>query len=473
VLAAVVGMAFSSGALLAQQPSSPQPPIAGSVLQPATREAQALPTLAPLVESVKSAVVNVDVTARVGGPRGGMGQNPFFFFGQPNGREPVRQGAGSGFIVDPKGLVLTNNHVVEDAVSILVRMDDGRSLSAEVVGRDPLTDVALLKIKGKVENLPSVKLGDSEAVRVGDWVLAIGNPFGLASSVSLGILSAKARDIQAGPYDDFLQTDAAINPGNSGGPLFNMKGEVIGINTAIVGGGTGIGFAVPSNLVRALLPQLEKEGVVTRGYLGIGIQDLTVDLAKALNLPVTEGAIVNQVSADGPAAKAGLKLDDVITAIDGQKIGSASALTRTVALKRPGTSSTLSLYRNGKQQDVKVTLGTRPDLEGVGKRLKREEEESSKARVGVSLSDLDSRTARQAGFAKAEGALITDVVPGSPADRAQLVPGMLVVEANRKPVRSAEELAGVIRSAPSGSTLLLRVMMPNGNNRLLRALQVP
>jgi serine protease Do len=461
----------------AQQPSSSASPATGNNLQPATREAQALPTLAPLVESVKSAVVNVDVAAKVGSGERGFGQSPLerFFGGRPNGsgREPIRQGAGSGFIVNPKGLVLTNNHVVEDAVNITVRLDDGRSFPAEVVGRDPLTDVALLKIKSKVDGLPAVALGDSDAVKVGDWVLAIGNPFGLASSVSLGILSAKARDIQSGPYDDFLQTDAAINPGNSGGPLFNMKGEVIGINTAIVGGGTGIGFAVPSNLVQALLPQLEKEGAVTRGYLGIGIQDLTADIGKALKLPVTEGAIVNEVSSGGPAAKAGLKLDDVIVSIDGKQIGSANALTRTVALKRPGSTSTLSVYRNGKQQDVKVTLGTRPDIEGVGKRLQRKDEESSKARVGVSLSDLDARTAQQAGFSKSDGALITDVVPGSPADRAELAPGMLVVEANRKPVRSAEELAALIRATPSGGTLLLRVTAPGSESRFLRALQVP
>jgi serine protease Do len=463
---------------MAQQPA-PVPASTQGNLQPVTREAQALPSLAPLVESVKSAVVNVDVTARAGaGMRGGLGQNPLDrFFGGPGGqggREQLRQGAGSGFIVDPKGLVLTNNHVIEGATSILVKLDDGRSFSADVVGRDPLTDVALLKLKGKVENLPSVGLGNSDETRVGDWLVAIGNPFGLASSVSLGILSAKARDIHAGPYDDFLQTDAAINPGNSGGPLFNMKGEVVGINTAIVGGGSGIGFAVPSNLVKALLPQLEKEGAVTRGYLGIGIQDLTADIAGALKLNINEGAIVNEVRPGGPGAKAGLKVDDIIVAIDGQKIASGSALTRTVALKRPGSTSTLTVHRGGNKQDMKVTLGTRPDLEGIGKNAPREEEEeSSKARVGISLSDLDGRTARQAGFSEDEGALVTDVVPGSPADRAQLIPGMLVVEANRKPVRSARELAGIIRSTASGGTLLLRVMMPESSTRQLRALRVP
>ncbi|HLM44919.1 MAG TPA: trypsin-like peptidase domain-containing protein, partial [Myxococcaceae bacterium] len=289
-------------------PAQPASTPANNALQPATREAQALPSLAPLVESVKGAVVNVDVQAKASMSEGG--ENPLMdrFFGGGGGggprgqrREPVRQGAGSGFIIDSKGLVLTNNHVVEGAVSIRVRMDDGRSFDAEIVGRDPLTDVALIRLKGKVDGLPTVKLGDSDGMRVGDWVVAIGNPFGLASSVSSGILSARARDIHSGPYDDFLQTDAAINPGNSGGPLFNLKGEVVGINTAIVGGGTGIGFAVPSNLVKALVPQLEKDGAVTRAWLGIGIQDLTQDLAKALALPVSEGAIVSQVNNNSPA----------------------------------------------------------------------------------------------------------------------------------------------------------------------------
>ncbi|NMO22557.1 PDZ domain-containing protein [Pyxidicoccus fallax] len=462
----------------APQAAQPAPAQGGNVLQPATREAQALPSLAPLVESVKTAVVNVDVQARGGDPRGGMEDNPFFdrFFGGgrggPERERPIRQGAGSGFIIDPKGIILTNNHVVEDAVSITIRLDDGRSFAGDVVGRDPLTDVALVKVKDKVENLPTVKLGDSDALRVGDWVVAIGNPFGLASSVSLGIISARAREIGASAYDEFLQTDAAINPGNSGGPLFNMRGEVVGINTAIVGGGTGIGFAVPSNLVKALLPQLEKEGAVTRAWLGVGIQDLTRDLAGALKLPVTDGAIITQVNPGSPAEKGGLKTDDVVTTIDGRPVTSASELTRTVALKRPGSTSTLTVFRDGKKQELKVALGTRPDLERVSSKKPANDEQESSRRVGVSLQNLDARTASQAGFTERQGALITDVVPGSPADRAQLEPGMLVVEANRKPVNSADELARIIRGAPAGSTLLLRVAGPGGN-RNLRALRVP
>jgi serine protease Do len=360
-------------------------------------------------------------------------------------------------------------------VAILVRLDDGRSFNAEVVGRDPLTDVALVRIKGKVDNLPTVKLGDSDSMRVGDWVMAIGNPFELASSVSLGIISARAREIGASRFDEFLQTDAAINPGNSGGPLFNLKGEVVGINTAIVGGSSGIGFAVPSNLVKKLLPQLEKNGAITRAWLGIGIQDLTEDLAKALALPVTQGAVVSQVNEGSPASKAGLRVDDVITMVDGQKVGSGGSLTRTVALKPPGSTSTLEVFREGRKQELKVQLGTRPDLEGIGARTPQGEEDdaqSSQARVGLGLSNVDARIAQQAGLKSAQGALVTEVQPGSPAERADLEAGMVVVEADRKPVRSAEELAKLIRKAPSGSTLLLRVEAPGGG-RFLRALRLP
>ncbi|ATB26746.1 trypsin-like peptidase domain-containing protein [Melittangium boletus] len=471
-----------AGALIvvlpALAPAQTAAPPASGTLQPATREAQALPSLAPLVESVKSAVVNVDVQSKSGASEEYEGmRNPSFGSEDPwSGRrreQPIRQGTGSGFIIDPKGLVLTNNHVVEGAVAIRVRLDDGRSFSAEIVGRDPLTDVALIQLK-KADKLPTVKLGDSDAMRVGDWVVAIGNPFGLASSVSSGILSARARNIHAGPYDDFLQTDAAINPGNSGGPLFNLKGEVVGINTAIVGGGTGIGFSVPSNLVKALLPQLEKDGAVTRAWLGIGIQDLNAELAQALKLPVNDGAIVNLVNDDSPAGRAGVRTDDVIVAIDGQKVSSGGELTRSVALKKPGSTSTVELFRDGKKQAVKVQLGTRPDLENRGVRPRRGEEsdeQSSRARVGLSLNNVDPRLTQRMGLKTSQGALITEVQPGSPAERAELEPGMVVVEADRKPVASAEALAALIRKAPSGSTVLLRVVLPNG--RMLRALPIP
>ena len=463
------------------------PPL--SLAQPppgtASREVIGLPSLAPLVESVKSAVVNVDVQSRVTASQFSTGSeesDDFFdrFFGAPGrggrrrGREQIRQGLGSGFIIDSNGTVLTNNHVVEGAVAIRVRLDDGRTFDAQVMGRDPLTDVAVIRLKGKVEKLPFVRLGDSDAMRVGDWVVAIGNPFGLASSVSAGIISAHGRNITGSSYDDFLQTDAAINPGNSGGPLFNLRGEVIGINTAIVGGGTGIGFAVPSNLAKALLPQLEKGGAITRGYLGVGIQDLTPEVAKALNLPVKEGALVTQVQ-DGPAKKAGVQVDDAVVAVDGTKVNSGAALSRTVALKPPNSVSNLTIYRGAKQMDVKVTLGTRPDLEHVSTNADEGSgEEKQQKQVGITIQNVDPRIAQSLNL-PAEGAMVSEVVPGSPAERAGLAPGNVIVEAAKKPIRNRDDLLKAIRSAKSGADLLLRVVVPtrNGPSHALRVLTIP
>jgi len=442
---------------------------------PPGKEVQAaLPSLAPLVEAVKGAVVNVEVRSKVTGPRLSMGEDlgdDFFdhFFGRggrnrPRGSEQMRQGAGSGFIIDSKGLVLTNNHVVQDAVAIRVKLDDGREFEGKAVGRDPLTDVALVQLSGNVQNLPVVRLGDSDAMRVGDWVVAIGNPFGLASSVSAGIISAKSREIGATRYDDFLQTDAAINPGNSGGPLFNLRGEVIGINTAIVGGGTGIGFAVPSNIAKGLLPQLEKEGSVSRGYLGVGIQSLTPDLAKGLGVPVKEGAVITEVREEGPAKKAGLQVEDVVTAIDGQKVSSPGALTRAVALKRPGTTTTLNVYRGTKQMDLQVKLAMRPDLEHFNQSSQNnsgDDEGSWQQKSGLTLRNLDQRYAQSFGGA-VEGVLIAEVTPGSPAENAGLVQGMVITEINKKPVRSLAEAQRIIKNAKSGTTVLFRTLSRGG-----------
>ncbi|MCY1000645.1 trypsin-like peptidase domain-containing protein [Myxococcus sp. MISCRS1] len=446
----------------------------------------ALASVAPLVASVQPAVVKVEVRdaaptrrSRPGSPWGDEGRGGTFGGALPFGspfedprEEGPRQGLGSGFVVDARGLVLTNNHVVQGARSIQVHFSDGRQQDAKVVGTDPLTDVAVLQLQGKVEKLPVVKLGDSDALRVGDWVVAIGNPFGLDSSVSLGIVSAKARDIQAGPFDDFLQTDAAINPGNSGGPLFNLQGEVVGINTAIAGQGSGIGFAVPSTLVKQLLPQLEKEGTVTRGWLGVAVQDVTPDLGAALGVPVRDGALVTDVTQGTPAAEAGLRPDDLIVEAGGRPIASGRALTRTVALKAPGSTLPLTVYRDGKKTEVNVTLGTRPDLEGVAARRPAEEPEApAHQRVGLTLSDMDPRLARAQELPRA-GALVTDVVPGSSAERAGLVPGMVVVEASGRAVRRASDLAQALREAEPGESVLLRVAMPGGDS-VLRALKAP
>ena len=318
---------------------------------------------------------------------------------------------------------------------------------------------------------------------MGDWVVAIGNPFGLASSVSAGILSAKAREIGATQYDDFLQTDAAINPGNSGGPLFNLRGEVIGINTAIVSGGAGIGFAVPSNLAKALIPQLEKNGKVTRGYIGVKLQNLTPELAKALSVPQSSGALINEVTKNSPGDKAGLKSDDVVVSLDGKKVESSSALSRTVALRPPGATVNLGVIRGGKPQDVKVTLTSRPgELDQVGDARgprpggsKSQKDESNRQRIGLTLQSIDPRTAEANGL-PTRGAVITEVQPGSPADAAELAPGMVVTEAGGKKIASADDLSRVLKDAKPGSTILLRVQirLPNReDSSLLRALTFP
>jgi serine protease Do len=467
----------------AQAPAPP--PGQATAPSQATPQATALPSLAPLVDSVKTAVVNVDVTSRVERDESG-GEDPFEQFfgrGRGGGRPQVRQGAGSGFVIDPRGYILTNNHVVEGAFNIRVKFDDGRTLEAEVLGTDPLTDIALIKLKAPPANLPFVKLGDSDAIRVGDWVVAIGNPFGLASSVSTGILSAKAREIGATQYDDFLQTDAAINPGNSGGPLFNLRGEVIGINTAIVSGGAGIGFAVPSNLAKALIPQLEKNGKVTRGYIGVKLQNLTPELAKALNVPQTSGALINEVTKNSPGDKAGLKADDVVVSLDGKKVDSSSALSRNVALRAPNATVTLGVVRGGKAQDVKVTLTSRPgDLDRLGDARgprpggsRGQKDESNRQRIGLTLQSIDPRTAEANGL-PTKGAVITEVQPGSPADAAELAPGMVVTEAGGKKIASADDLSRILKDAKPGSTVLLRVAirLPNREeSTLLRALTIP
>jgi len=431
----------------------------------------ALPSLAPLVDSVKGAVVNVDVQKKAVNDAQAEMLDRFFRGHRGGGDDEVNTGTGSGFIIDARGLIITNNHVVDGAMRLKVRLGDGRSFDAEIVGRDPLTDVAVVRIKGKPEALPTVRLGDSSQVRVGDWAVAIGNPFGLSQTVSAGIISALDRQIGVGRYDQFLQTDAAINPGNSGGPLFNLKGEVIGMNTLIISSATGIGFAVPSNLIKALVPQLEEKGAVVRGWLGVAYQNLDPTLAKALGLPGDEGALVTQVNEGSPAAKGGMRVEDVILAIDGEKIRNGNELGRVVALKKPESAITITVLRGGKNVDLKVKVGVRPDLEELGN-LAPEKPSPERGRVGIAFDNIDPAMAEQAGLPR-QGAVVLEVVPGSPADDAGLRRGMLIVELNRQPIRSRDELTRALKAAKSGSVVLLRVARPGGNGTMLAGLQLP
>ncbi len=420
-----------------------------------------LPSLAPLVERVSPTVVSLSVLGTSRMPPGHER-----FFGAL--RSPRQEKGGSGFIVDGSGLVVTNNHVVEGASAISVRLADGRRFDGDLIGRDAPTDLALVRLRSPPADLPVARLGDSDRLHVGDWLLAIGNPFGLETSVSLGILSATARDLGSGPYDEFLQTDAAINPGNSGGPLFDLSGSVVGVNTAIVNSQSGgrIGFAIPSSLVRALLPQLERSGGVVRGALGVYTQDLTPDLARALGLGGRHGAVVNGFVPGSSARSAGLSESDVIVSLDGRPIESARALTRLVGLRRPGEMVRLGLIRGGQPASVMVRLGRRTDLEGAGSLRPAPPEEDQlppddavPMRLGVEIGEVTPEIEEAIGV-RGSGALVVSVEPGSPAERAGLQPGLVIVEVAGQAVHSAKEASELIRAARAQPPIVFKLVGP-------------
>ena len=368
------------------------------------------------------------------------------------------QGAGSGVIISRDGYILTNNHVVEGAKEVSVTLADKGEFKAQIVGRDPKTDLAIVKIDAG-ENLPAASIGDSDQIKVGDWVLAIGNPFGLGHTVTSGIVSAKGRVIGAGPYDDFIQTDASINPGNSGGPLFNMKGEVIGINTAIIPDGQGIGFAIPVNTAKPLIPQLEANGEVTRGYLGVNIQSITPDLSKALNLEKSKGALVAEVVPGGPADKAGIKAGDVIVSFDGKPVHDSHDLPAMVAATAIGREVPITLVRNGKEIKIAAVIAK---LESDGTRL-AETKPPAQGKWGLQLQDLNPEIARQLGLKDEHGAVVVGVQPGSPAYRASIQPGDVIMEVNRQTVKSVSDLKEKIARANDSDALLLLVKNAHGS----------
>ncbi len=442
-------------------------------------------SLAPLIDRLRPAVVNISTTTvvkhpQVRGPRGRNapgeeGFDEFFerFFGRP-GPQPEMpdelkgSSLGSGFILNAEGYILTNNHVVKDATDIRVRLSDGREFTAKTVGRDALTDVALIKLNAAPKDLPTLALGDSDALRQGDFVLAMGSPFGLRDTATLGIVSAKHRAgiNPGGTYDDFIQTDAAINPGNSGGPLFNLRGEVVGINTAIVSPqiGQGIGFAVPINIAKALLPQLREKGKVTRGFMGVSVTDLTPDLVQGFGLPsATKGALVQNVVPKGPAAKAGVQAGDVVVALNGKGVDSAGALTRGVALVPPGQGVDITVLRNGEKKNLSFKVAQRPEDEAAVARgeMGGEGEEGRASdqtpKLGVSLAPLTPEVARQFGVSGDEGVVVVDVADGGPADRAGIRKGDVILEVNRKAVRKPDEVKAVVGKMKDGEMALLRV----------------
>jgi len=433
-----------------------------------------LPDITELVEKDGPAVVNISTTKTIkaqegmrdfmeqfrrhGGPNGGP-MDDFFdqfqrFFGpQGHGGSPKahkQHSLGSGFVISADGYIVTNNHVVEGADEVKVQFrNNEKPLPAKIIGRDKETDLALLKIDGK-SNLPFLEFGDSGKMKVGAWVLAIGNPFGLENTVTLGIVSAKGRVIGAGPFDNFIQTDASINPGNSGGPLIDLDGKVIGINTAIVASGQGIGFAIPSNMARDVIAQLREGKTVKRGWIGVTIQDIDENTAKALGMANTKGALVTSVLDGEPASKAGIKTGDVITAVGGEPVEDSNQLLRRVAAIKPGESTQLTLVRNGSPLTVSITLGQR-DAKKLAQNAPSGDEDEGNASpaqaasiIGLSVRAVSAQEAKALGLDRPQGLLVTDVEDGSEAEQADVRPGDLILEVNQRPVNSPDEFKKIV-----------------------------
>jgi len=437
-----------------------------------------LPDFVNLAKKFKPIVVNISTTQvsegrgsqEFGSPFGGE-DDPFndfwkrFFGGPPRG--PQRQRSlGSGFIIDNDGSILTNNHVVENATKIVVKLaGDDQDYEAKVVGRDAKTDIAVIKINTKT-TLPAANLGDSDRLEVGEWVMAVGNPFGLDGTVTSGIVSAKGRhNITQGPYDNFIQTDASINPGNSGGPLINLRGEVIGINTAIfsrTGGNIGIGFAIPINLVKELLPQLRGKGKVTRGYLGVLIQKVTPDIAESLGMDKAYGALVANVSKDGPAERAGVKVGDVIVEFDGSAINDSGDLPIIVARTPVEKKVRMKVLRDKKEVVLNVAVGELKDEEVVASA-------PEKGELGLTVQRLTPQMAESLGLDKSDGVVVSAVEPGSVAEEAGIRRGDVIMEVDRRAVRNLDDYKKAIAGVRKGRGLLFLVR--RGESTLFLALK--
>ncbi len=428
-------------------------------------------SFADLYEHQKRAVVNLSTTKVIHHPPMGRGRpdlreyfgdNEEFwkFFGAPDNEDVKQRSLGSGFVIDKDGFIITNSHVVKGADEVVAKFSDGHEEKAKIIGTDEKTDVALIQVTSGKGDLPHVELGNSDVVRIGDWVIAIGNPFGLEHTMTAGIVSAKERAIGTGPYDDFIQTDASINPGNSGGPLFDIDGRVIGINTAITASGSGIGFAVPINMAKQIVDELKSSGKVTRGWIGVKIQDLSEDLAKSLGLESAGGALIAEVIGDGPAAKAGLKRGDVVVEFNGKKIATTRELSRTVAGVEPGTKVQMEVLRTdlgkgegkGKPEKLKLGLevGTYPADDAVAAGRDGESQV-----LGLEVQALSSKLAEQLGTDDLKGVVVTRV--RGPAAEAGIQRGDIIREVNRKSIEGVDDFAGAIRDLEKDQPALLLI----------------
>jgi len=414
------------------------------------------PDFVSLADELKPAVVNISTSKTVSSQTPRFRGDPFFdnfferfFQGQPPTTR--RQSSlGSGFIISSSGDILTNNHVVDGADEIKVTLADGRNFKASVSGRDPKLDLALLHIEDDAD-LPVARLGNSDKLRTGEWVMAIGNPFGLEQTVTVGIVSAKGRVIGAGPYDDFIQTDASINPGNSGGPLFNTAGEVIGINTAIIAQGQGIGFAIPINAASQVITQLRKDGRVIRGWLGVSVQPLTPELADSFGLESKYGALISEVVPDSPADKAGFRRGDILRSFDGKPIEQMHDLPRMVAATAVGSKVTAEVFRDGKTVHLEVTVGELDDK--VAGTPSAEEQNS----LGLTVNDITPELQKSLGLESNEGVVITGIAPGSSAADSELHRGDLIFEINGKAISDSKTFRQLLTKIEKGKVLRLLV----------------
>ena len=432
-----------------------------------------------LADTVSPAVVHIRVEKTVKGdgpafqqfnqnPFGGNEQFKDFFgrnFGKQRQPEFKQPGQGSGFIIDKSGYIVTNNHVIDGADTIKVILRDDAEYNAEIIGRDPVTDIALIKVDAK-DNLPTVPMGSSDNLKVGEWVAAIGSPFGLEHTVTAGIVSAKGRVIGSGPYDDFIQTDASINPGNSGGPLINMRGEIVGINTMIIAGGSGIGFAIPIDLAKDIVAQLKTSGEVTRGWLGVTIQDLKGDLADYYGVKDKNGVLVASVVPGDPADQAGIQPKDIITEVDGKKVTTSRDLTNLAAKLGVGDTSKVTIWRDGRQKTLDLKVGKRPLTMAAASDHQQKEKEGGE--YGFEVTELTPQIAQRYNIEETAGVIVINVDPKGKAQAAGIQQGDLIIEVNRENVVSMKDFKNLIDQHKKGDGVDLLVKRMNSGLMVIR-----